>query len=888
MNKILTLVATIFICIGTANGAVRDGASAPRTKGGRASNATQSQSRISTKSVRSTAPRISVLSSRTATATTERSATSTSRGVLENKSRTATTKKSNINSAAQRTTKKSSGKQANVVARAGMESGALMSSTRIGAEYEQCKNTYFSCMDQFCSLKNDDYRRCSCNDRVFGFADARSVLQTAGEKLTIFTENLDVVGMTASQATAMRTESEGESALTSDNSASKALLQAIMNSIRGEDSTVGGKYSDLNSVNMVFDTVNAFGMTDVGQTIAAYNGVALYNAVYPQCRDAVRADCTDAALQRAITAYLMAIEQDCNTVQTAIETKQKDVKSAIREGSAMLDLARVENRQKHNSLDFTACVNSVQSAIQSEEVCGANYHKCLDNGQFIDITTGAPISGVEDFYKLEQLLIFADGIDSANQKLSKVPSNRSFVLNFETRTKAFAQPALDKCTEDAELVWSEYLDKALLDIYYAQKSKVAEIRQNCFDYVATCYMNDEAAIDAAMSELSTDNKVVLQPNKITLSSQMCSDYVESCNNMFDNNIIAEYINSIRETDTLTACRAVVKQCFDKYGGVNYENFYYPDSGLFSRGEAIDWFTLYDYTDVDASNNPKIKSICAQQLLDIDACSDMETVETVFGGLDKFNVKYDVSDSGRGSYSFEQERGDNCSTNSCSIAYGLQKKDEENKIIKREKRASGIATEIYNNIVSNLTSQCQNMQGLFVEYRNMRGNYDVNNFCVANFDDSNYKTLIEPYGIISNKKTGSNTEYETIENMCPSGYGASVDTQSWGACLCWENGGRRSKNGTEKYCVPALPAVRGTNDGQCTNGNRTSIMDRTTSITEYDWCIAKVGTNETGKPKDNFIGSNNKVCYKAEEIGGYCTDDLDGKIKIGFLPESYIK
>ena len=148
--------------------------------------------------------------------------------------------------------------------------------------------------------------------------------------------------MTAAQANAMKTASDGENALTSDTSASKALLQAIMNSIRGTDSNVGGKYSDLNSSNISFDTANAFGMTDAGQAIAAYNGQNLYSAVYPQCRNAVKADCNDASLQRAVTAYLMAIEQDCNTVETAIVDKQKQMKSAIREGSVMLDLARVE------------------------------------------------------------------------------------------------------------------------------------------------------------------------------------------------------------------------------------------------------------------------------------------------------------------------------------------------------------------------------------------------------------------------------------------------------------------------------------------------------------------------------------------------------------------
>ena len=29
---------------------------------------------------------------------------------------------------------------------------------------------------------------------------------------------------------------------------------------------------------------------------------------------------------------------------------------------------------------------------------------------------------------------------------------------------------------------------------------------------------------------------------------------------------------------------------------------------------------------------------------------------------------------------------------------------------------------------------------------------------------------------------------------------SVDTKSWGACLCWENGGRRSEDGASVSCV----------------------------------------------------------------------------------------
>jgi len=685
-----------------------------------------------------------------------------------------------------------------------------MAQTRTGAEYEKCKNAYFTCMDQFCTLKNDDYRRCSCSNRVFNLAEQRQVLQDAGEKLTVFTENLNVVGMTAAQANAMKTASEGENALTSDTSASKQLLQAIMNSIRGNDSSVGGKYSDLNSINISFDTANAFGMTDAGQAIAAYNGQNLYSAVYPQCRNAVRADCNDASLQRAITAYLMAVEQDCNTLETAISEKQKQMKSAIREGSAMLDLARVENRQKHNSDDIATCVANVETAILSEEVCGADYHKCLDNGEFIDISTGAPIAGVANFYELEQLLTFPTGVDAADQKLTKVTSNRMFVQNFEKRVKKFAQPALDKCTEQADTVWSEYLDKAMLDIYYAQKAKVAEIRQGCFDFVSACYMNGDQSITDAMKELTGDAAVVVQPHRIVLNDQMCTDYVNSCNSMFDSDIIKDYIAKRTDTDTLTACRAVVKQCFDKYGGSRYENFYYPYSGLFKEGEAPDWFTLYEITGKSTGDDPltvtydnitqkykaEYKSECARQLTTIPACNSQEIIEAAFGGFDKIPAAaHQTKEVGR-VYRADFTQTTNVYGTLVKQDVNNDSKDEEDVVKHRNLRPTGVATEIYNQIIDSLSTQCMNIQGRFVEYQFVRPKvYDENNFCLANFTDSTEKIYNEfvPLFRIGEK-----------EDMCPRDYSLNVDTQSWGACLCWENGGRRSKWGKSAKCVAALP------------------------------------------------------------------------------------
>lgn len=871
MKKILVFVLSAVMGIGTSDAAVRDGNAAIRAKG----DTTQpTQQRISTtsKSDKNTA-RTTALVPRN---------TSSNRGTT---ARTTNTTKSNRGTTARtatntltRTANQTSVPRSTIARTTDTET--TIPQTRTGAEYERCKTAYFTCMDQFCTLKNDDYRRCSCNDRVFELTEIRDVMTQAGEKLTVFTENLDIIGMTAAQATAMITASEGENALTADTSASKALLQAIMNSIRGEDSTVGGKFTDLNSINISFDSANAFGNADSGQNIASYNGKNLYNAVYPQCREAVRADCNDASLQRAITAYLMAIEQDCNTVQTAIQENQKKMKSAVREGNAMLDLARIENRQKHNSYDVTTCLANVESAILSEEVCGKNYHKCLDNGEFIDVTTGAPIAGVANFYKLEEMLSFSSGIDASEQKLSKINRNRQFVANFESKTKKFAEPVLDKCVEDADLVWAEYLDKALLDIYYAQRAKVAEIKQGCFDFVSNCYVNSDDALTDAMKNLLGDSAISVTPSKIVLNTQMCNDYVQSCNNMFDGDIIAQYIQEREQTDILASCRAVVKQCFDKFGGTGYENFYYPYSGLFipDTEGAPEWFTLYEIVaDPDVTDAPteffvregidghvRYKSACAKQLATIDACNSPEMIEQAFGGLDQMYVIAPKTDSttdnssgqttAADSITYQYVGAETYNGDAAVIKYGLQQKQNNTTMLShRNLRPTGVATEIYNQVIDILATQCTNLQGRFIETQQIKASqYESDDYCLKTGTD---QTLVDTYGIGEG------------ENMCPRDYKLDVDTKSWGACLCWENGGRRSKWGQSPKCVAALPTATEANDAVCSTIGSVSLGTPTATSTAK-WCTQTI------------LSSDQQVCPLGSSSTANCNTNISELVPAG--------
>ena len=449
------------------------------------------------------------------------------------------------------------------------------------------------------------------------------------------------------------------------------------------------------------------------------------------------------------------------------------------------------------------------------------------------MSTGAPLTGVVDFYKLGELLTFRADTDLKNQKLSSIQQNRTFVQFFENKTKIFAKDALDKCVEDADYVWQQYLDRALLDIYYAQRAKVSDIKQSCLDLVANCYDNQKTSVATAMANLTGDVSVLLKPATISLTSKMCADYIDSCNGMFGNNVIAEYMNNKDNTDNLSACRAIAQQCFDSFGGNGYNNLYYTQSGLFRPGRAMDWFTLYDV-------NGDIVSPCAQQIADTSGCEN--DLDTVFGGFDDDTSSY---------YS----------------------------VSARIPRPKGIATEIYYQILDTLATQCAGLGGYFVEYKFAQEyGYNPDNFCHIDSNNQDSVFYINP---INNSDKTLVYWYHFIpeEDMCPLNYGVNVDTQSWGMCSCWENGGYRSKNGTLPTCRPLLPAVSGEGDPICSadllcNNSNESDFDlcKQPRSLEYidNWCQQSV-MSSLGQicPTTNVVSNDNNIV---------CTDESGTEIK----------
>ena len=99
-------------------------------------------------------------------------------------------------------------------------------SETFGTDYTECRDAYFTCMDQFCATADDTYRRCICSSRLTEMQSKQSALSQTTEQIADFKNlNLAVIDKSAAEVTAMITETAGEYAQSIAKDTSDSALQ---------------------------------------------------------------------------------------------------------------------------------------------------------------------------------------------------------------------------------------------------------------------------------------------------------------------------------------------------------------------------------------------------------------------------------------------------------------------------------------------------------------------------------------------------------------------------------------------------------------------------------------------------------------------------------------
>lgn len=400
--------------------------------------------------------------------------------------------------------------------------------SKIGGGYAQCRESYATCMDQFCANANDTYRRCFCSSRYSTFRDTELALDEAKVLLQRFEDNnLNAVDKTADEVNAMYSATVGEAAIKNDVSGAQAVLNEISDLLSGKKKAtpqeekvnmVSADFSsDMDDIwggasNSIFETAQPR-----EKSMSELEGIDLYNVSNKNCLEIIGSSCENQAiLNMSTSAYNIMITQDCNLYEKKIEKQRESVMQTVRQAEKYLREARLEEYRAHNSADVNECIAKVKTAMLQDMACGPDYRRCLDySGVYINSVTGEPIYSPRLFQLIE--LIKLDGSSDV------VGQNKEFNKFLDNKRK-FAESALDTCRDDAELVWSEFKRSAIIEIAQAQDAKIEEVKMSCVSTMAECY----DAQSQALKDFDKNTAKVSGALAANAARGMCKDKVLAC------------------------------------------------------------------------------------------------------------------------------------------------------------------------------------------------------------------------------------------------------------------------------------------------------------------------------------------------------------------------
>ena len=419
---------------------------------------------------------------------------------------------------------------------------------------KQCREIYYTCMDEFCANKDSQLKRCACSSRLNEFDGVKRQLETAEEKMLDFSQRLLTVSMDAEDAAALNVATEGELAFNQkDTSKSQKILDEITKRLNTKF-TDDSFDRNLTAISLSLNEDAAFDNVDslMGASTTLKTGTELYAAAIPVCREMAAEVCTPEQLSIAESGYQMMIEQDCNTVKKSYQSQADAAREKIRESGALLDISRLNVYQDKNSDDILTCKSKMLEMLTDNSVCGKNMYKCLDTtGQYIDPSTGEAFLTV-NLANLANLITRPTG----NKTWTNMPGNEKFVSYLNSKKK-FLAPAMEHCQNISDYVWTAFIEDALAQIKLAQDAKLEEVRQSCTTLTTQCLTDTAKSIEEFDARALSTFGVMAD---ITVNA-MCADVKNACTALLEiTDGDTDWVGGMTEIATDNTYETILKTC----------------------------------------------------------------------------------------------------------------------------------------------------------------------------------------------------------------------------------------------------------------------------------------------------------------------------------------
>ena len=455
---------------------------------------------------------------------------------------------------------------------------------------DYCKAQYTACMDNFCNVLDDNQGRCSCSKNLKNYEKTETALKAATEELQEVAQKIQYIGLTKDEIETLFSETEAETAMRgqSDSSQIKTSLDKIKNMIvdvkTGNASSVtsdSGLSFDLSNLldftisSTGFDLSALFGTgTSNTASIANQRGETLYKTAAARCKAAVLNTCGDQGVDISVitNSYDLEIDKQCIVYERSLSDANDEMTSTVRNAKTVLQKARLMVAQQKNQYDLRGCISALDSCMQDDYVCGADYEYCLDpSGKYIvdgQIVVGSlpgkALDGAASEPGLFNENLYAtwaydtsknawsgtpDGGDLAGYingtlgQQKQIDTNMSKFLQFKIgyndggKNNGMCMSVLNKCQDytytgnnktydPANNVVRDYLYRALTRIKAAQDTLLNNYAENCISDVTSC--------------LSSNNYDTSNDNSKKIAVNACKSIISTC--MSVNGNVAADIN----------------------------------------------------------------------------------------------------------------------------------------------------------------------------------------------------------------------------------------------------------------------------------------------------------------------------------------------------------
>ena len=481
-----------------------------------------------------------------------------------------------------------------------------------------CRAQYNACMDNFCNVLDDNQGRCSCSKNLKNYEKTEQALKAATEELQDVAQKIQYIGLTGDEISTLFTETEAEEAMRgkSDSSQIKTSLDKIKNMIVdvktgtasvSSDSSMSFDLSNLLDFSISstgFDLSTLFGVsTGNTSSISNQRGETLYKTAASRCKTSVLNSCAAQGVDASVitNAYDLEIDKQCIAYERSLSDANTEMTSTVRNAKTVLQKARLMVAQQRNQYDLRGCISALDSCMQDDYVCGADYENCLDpsgkyivNGQVVvgsmpgkalneaKATAGMLGDNLYDTWKYGESknawgttsgagdlsgyiadTLTTSPIEETDNNMSKFLQYKiGYHDNTSGKNMGMCMSVLNKCQDYTydenrkyvanNSVISEYLYRTMIQIKAAQDTVLSNYAENCISDVTSCLSsngydsvyNTKIPVNACKSVITTcmsvNGNVTAEPDPNAMLSWASYVYGASDSTASNSVIIQNY------------------------------------------------------------------------------------------------------------------------------------------------------------------------------------------------------------------------------------------------------------------------------------------------------------------------------------------------------------